>query len=72
MHDGTILLKRFEVFDEWSRIKTDWTVIKGGKAKVFKFHHTIYSGKELKSLFLEAGFDEVKLFGEFISRLNLN
>jgi hypothetical protein len=30
-----------------------------------KFHHTLYSGQELKDRLLYAGFSRVKLFGNF-------
>jgi SAM-dependent methyltransferase len=63
--DGTLLVQLHEIFDDWTRIRNEWIVIKGNRAKRFKFHHTIYSGQELKSLMHEAGFAAVKLFGDF-------
>ena len=63
--DGTLLVHMHEIFDDWTRIRNEWILIKGNRAKRFKFHHTLYSGQELKSLMLEAGFAEVKLFGDF-------
>ena len=42
--DGSLLVQRHEIFDDWSRIRNEWILIKNGKAKSFKFHHTIYSG----------------------------
>ena len=54
-----------EIFDDWTRIRNEWILIKGNRAKRFKFHHTLYSGQELKNLMLGAGFAEVKLFGDF-------
>lgn len=61
--DGTIVVQRHKVYDDWSRIANDWIVIKDGKSEIFSFSHTIYSGRELKELFLAAGFKEVKLYG---------
>jgi ubiquinone/menaquinone biosynthesis C-methylase UbiE len=63
--DGTLLTEVHEIFDDWTRIRNEWILIKGNRAKRFKFHHTLYSGQELKSLMLGAGFAEVKLFGDF-------
>ncbi len=63
LSDGSILVQRHEIFDEWSRIRNEWIVIKDGKAASFKFHHTIYSGQELKDRLLQVGFAKVKLFG---------
>ncbi len=62
--DGTVRVEIHEIFDDWSRIRNEWILIKGNRVKRFKFHHSIYSGQELKSLLLEAGFAEVKLFGD--------
>jgi len=64
--EGTdaMIVERHEIFDGWSRLRNEWTVIKGGSAKSFTFHHTIYSGQELKSLFERAGFEDIKLFGD--------
>lgn len=61
--DGSILVQRHEIFDDWSRIRNEWILIKKGKAKSFKFHHTIYSGQELKACLIQVGFKEAKLFG---------
>lgn len=64
MPDGTTLVQRHEIFDEWSRIRNEWILIKDGKAKSFKFHHTIYSGQELKGRLMQVGFQRVRLFGD--------
>jgi SAM-dependent methyltransferase len=60
----TMIVERHEIFDDWRRIRNEWVVIKGESAKRLRFHHTVYSGQELKSLFEQAGFDDVKLFGD--------
>jgi len=61
--DGSRLVQCHEIFDEWTRIRNEWILIKDGKATSFKFHHTIYSGQELKDRLLGVGFSKVKLFG---------
>lgn len=61
--DGTKLVQCHEIFDDWTRIRNEWILIRKGRAKSFKFHHTIYSGQELRCLMQEAGFVEVRLFG---------
>lgn len=63
MPDGTILVQRREIFDDWSRIRNEWILIKEGEAKSFKFHHTIYSGQELKDRLMQVGFQRVNIFG---------
>ena len=62
--DGTLRVERHEIFDDWSRIRNEWIFIKQGRAKTFKFHHTIYSGQELKDRLHQVGFKRVKLFGD--------
>jgi hypothetical protein len=61
--DGTQLLQRREIFDDWTRIRNQWTIIRRGRTKVYAFHHTIYSGQELRDLMERAGFTGVKLYG---------
>lgn len=62
--DGSLLVERHEIFDDWSRIRNEWIVIKDGNARSFTFHHTIYSGQELKDRLMLAGFTKVELFGD--------
>lgn len=61
--DGTKLIQRHEIFDDWTRIRNEWIIIRRGRAKSFKFHHTIYSGEELRDRMGRAGFTDVKLYG---------
>jgi SAM-dependent methyltransferase len=61
--DGTKLIQRHEIFDDWTRIRNEWILIRKGRARSFKFHHTIYSGQELKDRMEQAGFSAVKLHG---------
>jgi SAM-dependent methyltransferase len=61
--DGTKLVERHEIFDNWTRIRNEWIRIRKGRAKSFKFHLTVYSGQELKDRMIQAGFAHVKLYG---------
>jgi SAM-dependent methyltransferase len=63
--DGSLLVQRREIFDGWTRIRNEWILIRKGKAMTFKFHHTVYSGQELKERLLNAGFSKVNLYGDF-------
>jgi SAM-dependent methyltransferase len=63
LDDGTMVVQRPEVYDSWTRVKNDWTIIKDGRAKVFTFHHTVYSGQELKDRMEQSGFRDIKLYG---------
>ena len=61
--DGSILVERHEIFDEWTRIRNEWILIKDGKAKTFKFHHTVYSAQELRDRLEKVGFHKVRIYG---------
>ena len=63
MDDGKLFVSRHEIYDDWTRIRNEWTLIEDGSATTFRFHHTVYSGQELKDRLLEAGFGDVRLFG---------
>ena len=58
-----MLVQRHEIFDDWTRVRNDWTLIRDGKARSFKFHNTIYSGLELRERMERAGFVGVTLYG---------
>ncbi|KAF0243395.1 MAG: type 11 [Planctomycetota bacterium] len=60
---GGWLVERHEIFDDWTRIRNEWVVIKGGKSRTFRFHHTLYSGQELRDRMEAAGFGDVRLYG---------
>jgi SAM-dependent methyltransferase len=61
--NGTMLVERHEIFDDWTRIRNEWILIRKGRVKTFRFHHTIYSGLELRERLEQAGFVDVKLYG---------
>jgi SAM-dependent methyltransferase len=61
--DGSQLIQHHETFDDWTRVRNEWVLIRKGRARTFRFHHTVYSGQELKERMLEAGFADVKLYG---------
>lgn len=61
--DGTLLVERREIFDNWTRVRNEWLVIRKGRMKSFKFHHTVYSGLELLERMERAGFARVTLHG---------
>jgi len=61
--DGTVMVERHEIFDDWTRVRNEWLLLRKGKVKSFKFHHTIYSGQELRDRMESAGFVGVTLHG---------
>jgi len=54
------------VYDDWSRIRQEWTLVKDGRARTFPFTHSIFSGRELKTELLASGFGDVRLFGDLL------
>jgi len=61
--DGTLIVERHEIFDDWTRVRNEWLLIKNNRVRRFKFHHTVYSGLELRDRLERAGFVDVKLYG---------
>lgn len=61
--DGTIAIQRREIFDDFTRVRNEWILVQGNTVTSFTFHHTIYSGQELRTLMQDAGFADVRLFG---------
>jgi SAM-dependent methyltransferase len=61
--DGSRLVQRHEIFDDWTRMRNEWILISKGRVKSFRFHHTIYSGQELKDRMAFAGFMDIRLYG---------
>jgi SAM-dependent methyltransferase len=62
--DGSLIVQRPQVRDNWCRISSEWTLIKDGRARSFTFEHSIYSGRELKDRLLSCGFQQAQLFGD--------
>ena len=44
--DGSLLVQRHEIVDDWSRIRNEWIVVREGKAEIFRFQHMVYSAQE--------------------------
>jgi SAM-dependent methyltransferase len=61
--DGTLIVERREIFDDWSRVRNEWLLIKNGRVRSFQFYNTVYSGMELRERMERAGFVNVKLYG---------
>ena len=62
--DGSLIFQRPQIHDDWTRIRSEWTLVKEGRAHSFTFEHTVYSGRELKDRLLSCGFGQVRLFGD--------
>ena len=61
--DGQIQISHYDVFQGWGRLRVQWLLIDGERARRFEFTHNLYSGQELKALLERAGFADVRTFG---------
>lgn len=64
LKDGSLMIERREIYDDWSRIRNRWIILKEDKVKEHRFHHTIYSAQELKDRLIEVGFASVRIYGD--------
>jgi SAM-dependent methyltransferase len=62
--DGSLLIERREILEDWSRIRNTWIILRDGRAQDYSFEHTIYSAQELKNLLADAGFESVDIYGD--------
>jgi SAM-dependent methyltransferase len=60
---GEIQVSHYDVFPGWGRIRVQWLLIDGERARRFAFEHNLYSGQELAGLLERAGFRDVQLYG---------
>ena len=61
--DGTMLVQQPKITDDWTRIVSEWTVIRKGRARKYTLRLNLYSGHELRQAMERAGFADVKLYG---------
>jgi SAM-dependent methyltransferase len=60
---GGLLVQRYEIFEDWTRVRNEWLLVRNGKVKSFQFQHSVYSGLELRDRLELAGFVDVTLYG---------
>jgi SAM-dependent methyltransferase len=61
--DGSILVEKREIVQDWCRIKVQWLLIQNNHITRVEFDHALYSGRELTDLLRAAGFKSVRLYG---------
>lgn len=62
--DGAKLFQIHEVFDNWTRVRSEWILVKGETARTFRFHHTLYSAQELTDRLAQVGFENIEVYGD--------
>lgn len=61
---GTVFM-RDTIGEDWTRLRTDWTLVSGGTARHASITSTLYSAAELRALLEVAGFVDIRCFGDF-------
>jgi SAM-dependent methyltransferase len=61
-------VERHEIVDNWTRIKSEWLLIRDGSVQRFEYYVRIYSGQELSDLLRDVGFGDVVLYGDLDGR----
>ncbi len=64
LDDGTLLIQRHAIFDNWSRVRNEWMLVRDGRVRTHTFHHTLYSARELEERLFAAGFGTVAMYGD--------
>ncbi|WP_410539939.1 class I SAM-dependent methyltransferase [Streptomyces sp. KL2] len=62
---GAYVVQRDTVLDDWTRLRTDWTLVRGGTAQEASITSFVYSAAELRAMFEAAGFTDVECYGDF-------
>lgn len=61
---GTVFM-RDTVLDDWTRVRSDWTLVREGTARRASITSVLYSAAELRALLERAGFTGIECFGDF-------
>lgn len=61
---GTVFMED-TILDDWTRLRTDWTLVRGQEIRKSTILSHLYSAAELRSLFEQAGFVDIEFFGGF-------
>ncbi|WP_432742009.1 class I SAM-dependent methyltransferase [Streptomyces sp. JH002] len=63
--DDGYVIQRDTILDNWRRLRTDWTLVRGDTAREASISCWLYSAAELSAMFEAAGFTDVQCFGGF-------
>ncbi|WP_433528349.1 class I SAM-dependent methyltransferase [Micromonospora sp. CA-263727] len=63
--DGGYLFMRDTVLDDWTRFRSDWTLVRGVTARHGFFEQFVYSAAEIRAMLAAAGFTGIVCFGGF-------
>lgn len=60
---GELQVSHYDALPGWGRLRVQWLLVEGERARLFAFEQNLYSGQELQALLERAGFADVRLFG---------
>ncbi|MFJ6677202.1 class I SAM-dependent methyltransferase [Actinosynnema sp. NPDC091369] len=63
--EGGTVFMRDTILDDWTKLRTDWTLVRDGVAHHASIVSFLYSAAELRALFETAGFTHVECYGDF-------
>jgi len=67
-HEGSLLIQRVTVVEDWCRAKVEWIIAHADRVDRVHFQHTLYSGKELREIMNWSGLSDVRLYGDIDGR----
>jgi SAM-dependent methyltransferase len=62
---GAYVVQRDTILDDWRRLRTDWTLVRDGRAREASITSWLYSAAELTALVQAAGFTDIACYGGF-------
>lgn len=62
--DGAVLVQQPHLNEDGTRLNSEWTVVKGGQSRSYRFEHHLYSGAGLRDRMVNCGFVDVRLYGD--------
>lgn len=63
--DGGTVFMRDTILEDWTRLRTDWTLVRGETVRECSILTHLYSAAEIRALLAQAGFSEIQCFGDF-------
>jgi len=62
--DGATLFEKVTILNDWSRVRTEWVLLRGESVRRHTVALNLYSAQELKVDLKEAGFRNVAVYGD--------
>ncbi|MEE1929935.1 methyltransferase domain-containing protein [Streptomyces sp. TRM 70351] len=66
--EDELLVQTDTALDAWTRLRSDWVLVRGDRVRRERLEWFVYSAAELRAMAVQAGFDAVEVFGGFDGR----